>query len=166
MSQSIADFRIRSMMCAPLVDSERQRAGRDPDRHARPAAAASRGRPGRAGQRRLAGGDRHRERPAARERRCEQQALQRDLELAHKVQQGLLPSAPPKIAGYQFFDFYEPANQVGGDYYDYVPLPDGRLAVVVADVSGKGVSAALLMAKLSAEVRYLPGQRAQPGAAI
>jgi sigma-B regulation protein RsbU (phosphoserine phosphatase) len=65
-----------------------------------------------------------------------------------------LPSAPPQIAGYHFFDFYEPANHVGGDYYDYIDLPGGRLAVVLADVSGKGVSAALLMAKLSGEVRY------------
>ena len=56
--------------------------------------------------------------------------------------------------GYHFFDFYEPANQVGGDFYDYIRLPGGRLAIVLADVSGKGVSAALVMAKLSAEVRY------------
>ncbi len=55
----------------------------------------------------------------------------------------MLPAAPPKIDGYYFFDFYEPANQVGGDYYDYVELPGNRLAIVLADVSGKGVSAAL-----------------------
>jgi serine phosphatase RsbU (regulator of sigma subunit) len=83
------------------------------------------------------------------------QALERDLQLAHKVQQGFLPSRPPEVQGYQFFDFYEPANQVGGDYYDYIPLPGGRLGVIVADVSGKGIPAALLMAKLSAEVRYV-----------
>jgi sigma-B regulation protein RsbU (phosphoserine phosphatase) len=65
-----------------------------------------------------------------------------------------LPTAPPKVEGYQFFDFYEAANQVGGDFYDYIPLRDGRVAVVLADVSGKGVSAALVMARLSAEVRY------------
>ena len=70
------------------------------------------------------------------------------------MQQGFLPDAQPEFAGYGFFDFYEPANQLGGDYYDYVPLPDGRLAVVLADVSGKGISAALLVARLSAEIRY------------
>ncbi|HEX4415852.1 MAG TPA: PP2C family protein-serine/threonine phosphatase, partial [Lacipirellulaceae bacterium] len=80
--------------------------------------------------------------------------LERDLELAHKVQQGFLPSQPPQVAGYDFFDFYEAANQVGGDYFDYIPLPGNRLAVVLADVSGKGTAAALLMAKLSAEARY------------
>ena len=84
----------------------------------------------------------------------EQQAMQRDLELAHKVQRGLLPVAAPAVDGYQFFDFYEAANQVGGDFYDYIVLRDGRVAVVLADVSGKGVSAALVMARLSAEVRY------------
>ncbi|MGC4004378.1 MAG: PP2C family protein-serine/threonine phosphatase [Pirellulales bacterium] len=83
-----------------------------------------------------------------------QKQIERDLALAHKVQQGLLPSTPPAIADYQFFDFYEPANQVGGDFYDYIPLPDGRLGVIIADVSGKGVAAALVMAKLSAEVRF------------
>ncbi len=73
---------------------------------------------------------------------------------ARQVQKTLLPTAPPKTEGYQFFDFYEAANEVGGDFYDYIVLRDGRVAVVVADVSGKGVAAALVMAKLSAEVRY------------
>ena len=95
-----------------------------------------------------------------------QQAMERDLELAHKVQRGLLPAAPPPLPGYHFFDFYEPANQVGGDYYDYVELPDDRLAVVVGDVSGKGVSAALLMAKLSGEVRYCLASEPTPAAAM
>ena len=68
-----------------------------------------------------------------------QQAIERDLELAHKVQQRLAaPRSRREVQGYHFFDFYEPANQVGGDYYDYIELPGGRLAVVVADVSGKG----------------------------
>ena len=65
-----------------------------------------------------------------------------------------MPSAPPKVEGYHFFDFYEPANQVGGDFYDYIFLPGGRLAIVLADVSGKGVPAALVMARISSEVRF------------
>lgn len=86
--------------------------------------------------------------------RIGQEQLKRDLELAHRVQQGLLPAKPPEIVGYEVFDFYEPAHQIGGDFFAYVPLPNGRIAVVLADVSGKGVSAALVMAALSADVRY------------
>src|SRR5262249_40041705 len=55
---------------------------------------------------------------------------------------------------YQLIAYYQTAHEVGGDYYDFVELPHGRLAVVLADVAGKGVSAALLMAKLSGELKY------------
>jgi phosphoserine phosphatase RsbU/P len=82
------------------------------------------------------------------------------------VQRGFLPSAAPRIPEYDFFEFYEPANQLGGDYYDYVELPGGRLAVVVADVSGKGISASLLMAKLSAETRYCLASEPSPAQAV
>jgi sigma-B regulation protein RsbU (phosphoserine phosphatase) len=94
------------------------------------------------------------EQATAHDEKIAQEQFKRDLELAHRVQQGLLPSVPPEVEGYQIFDFYEPAHQVGGDYFSYVPLADGRVAVVLADVSGKGVSAALVMAALSADVRY------------
>lgn len=80
--------------------------------------------------------------------------LKRDLELAQRVQQSLLPSHPPQIAGYEAWDHYESAGEIGGDLFAYVPLPEGRIAFVMADVSGKGVSAALVMATLSADVRY------------
>ena len=95
-----------------------------------------------------------------------QNRIERDLVLAQRVQQGLLPSARPNIDGYHFFDYYEPANEVGGDSYDYVPLPGGRLAVVLADVSGKGIAAALLMAKFSGEVRYLLASHEAPHEAV
>lgn len=85
----------------------------------------------------------------------EEASLRRELTVAHKVQQGLLPASKPVLPGYTFFDYYAPARQLGGDYFDYIPLPDGRLAITLADVSGKGISASLLMAKLSAEVRYM-----------
>ena len=94
------------------------------------------------------------EQALAHDQRIGQEHLKRDLELAHRVQLGLLPSRPPEVEGYRLFDFYEPALQIGGDYFGYVPLPDGRLAIVLADVSGKGISAALVMAALSADVRY------------
>ncbi|MFM9966381.1 MAG: SpoIIE family protein phosphatase [Planctomycetaceae bacterium] len=83
-----------------------------------------------------------------------QRDLERDLEFATQVQLGFLPKSRPKLPGYSFADYYEPAQRVGGDYFDYIQLPDGRLAVALADVAGKGVPAALLMARLYSSVRY------------
>ncbi|QDU19997.1 SpoIIE family protein phosphatase [Urbifossiella limnaea] len=77
----------------------------------------------------------------------------RDLDVARDVQRALLPRALPVVPGYEFYAHYEPAQQVGGDYYDFIPLPGGRLAVLLGDVSGKGVSAALVMAKFGVEAR-------------
>src|SRR5476651_565468 len=79
--------------------------------------------------------------------------LQLDLELARGVQRGFLPLRFPEVPGYQFFAHYEPAYEVGGDYYDFIPLPRQRVAILLGDVAGKGVVAALLMAKLSADAR-------------
>ncbi|MEM9659854.1 MAG: GAF domain-containing SpoIIE family protein phosphatase, partial [Planctomycetota bacterium] len=84
-----------------------------------------------------------------------QQAIQGDLEFARQIQRNFLPSRQPQIEGYDFFSFYEAAYRVGGDYYDYVALSDDRMGVVVADVAGKGVSAALLMSKFAGEFKYL-----------
>jgi serine phosphatase RsbU (regulator of sigma subunit) len=100
------------------------------------------------------------------EERVEREQLARDLELAHRVQQGLLPTRPPDVPGYDIFDFYEPARLVGGDFFSYVPLPGGRLAFVLADVSGKGVAAALLMAALSADIRYCLASEPDLGKAV
>src|SRR5262249_53336023 len=80
--------------------------------------------------------------------------FQRDLELAPQVQRGFLPRRLPQVPGYDFFAFYESAQQVGGDYYDFIPLASRRLGVTLGDVAGKGVPAALLMAKLSADGRF------------
>jgi len=82
-----------------------------------------------------------------------EQVMEREMNIANTVQRGLLPQESPDIANYQFFDFYRPARYLGGDYYDYIKLADGRLVFALGDVSGKGVAASLLMAKLSAEVR-------------
>lgn len=92
------------------------------------------------------------EQALAHDDRVRREKLRRDLDVARQVQQGMLPKQPPQIPGYDIFDFYAPARQVGGDYYDYVPLPDGRVVAVLADVSGKGVSAALVMASLASKV--------------
>ncbi|MDR0522483.1 MAG: SpoIIE family protein phosphatase [Planctomycetaceae bacterium] len=79
--------------------------------------------------------------------------IEREMNIANTVQRGLLPQSPPQIKGYGFYDFYRPAKYLGGDYYDYIQLADGKLVFALGDVSGKGVAASLLMAKLSAEVR-------------
>lgn len=94
------------------------------------------------------------------------QAVACELDVAGQVQQAFLPAAAPLVEGYEFFDFYEPANQLSGDYYDYVQLPGGRLAVVVADVSGKGIAASLVMAKLAVETRYCLAHQPAPVDAV
>ncbi|MFM8893613.1 MAG: FHA domain-containing protein, partial [Planctomycetia bacterium] len=68
------------------------------------------------------------EQAVAHDLRVQQEQLKRDLELAHRVQQGLLPTKPPEIEGSEVFDFYEPAKQVGGDFFASVPLSGDRLA--------------------------------------
>ncbi len=153
MSQSVADFRIRSLMCAPLVDSDGNTLGviqldtlrrttgfNDQDLEVLSVVAL---------QASLAV-----ENERLHQNAEVQREMRRDLELAHEVQHGFLPQNRPVIPGYTFYDYYRPAQQVGGDYYDYVVLKDGRVAVIVADVVGHGVAAALLMAKMSAEARF------------
>jgi sigma-B regulation protein RsbU (phosphoserine phosphatase) len=80
--------------------------------------------------------------------------LERDLGLANQVQKSFLPKRPPQVAGYHFFAHYESAQEVGGDYYDFIPLPDARCCIMLGDVAGKGVPAALLMAKVSSDARF------------
>ncbi|MCA9038756.1 MAG: SpoIIE family protein phosphatase [Planctomycetaceae bacterium] len=82
-----------------------------------------------------------------------QHELERELEFAMRVQLGFLPSERPAIPGYTFCDYYEAAKHVGGDYFDYIKLPDDRLAIVLGDVAGKGVPAALFMARLLSSTR-------------
>ena len=79
--------------------------------------------------------------------------LNRDLRLAEQVQKKFLPHAVPTMPGYEFFAHYQPTYEVGGDYYDFVPLAGHRMAIAVGDVSGKGVAAALMMAKFSGDTR-------------
>ncbi|MDA0282564.1 MAG: SpoIIE family protein phosphatase [Planctomycetota bacterium] len=92
--------------------------------------------------------------------------IERDLEIAMQVQIGFLPHKCPDVKDYEFADFYEAAQHVGGDYYDYIELPDGRIAVTVADVAGKGVPAALLMARLYSAARYHLLTRTSPAEAM
>src|SRR5262249_39659822 len=91
--------------------------------------------------------------------------VERDIELAEKVQRSILPECLPEIAGYEFFKYYASALQVGGDYFDFVPLSRQRWAVTVGDVAGKSVPAAILMAKLSSDGRTGLLLEATPAAA-
>ena len=83
------------------------------------------------------------------------QVTHEKLRVARNVQQGLLPQCSPEIAGYDIAGHYLPADMVGGDYYDYVRMADGRWGIVVADVSGHEIGASLLMAKTRAYLRAL-----------
>jgi serine phosphatase RsbU (regulator of sigma subunit) len=82
-------------------------------------------------------------------------ALKGDLEIARQIQFGLLPFAPFKRAGVSVCAAMRPANTVGGDYFDVFDLPDGRIALAIGDVAGKGIPAALLMALLQGSLRTL-----------
>ena len=91
---------------------------------------------------------------------------QRELAMAQQVQLHFLPQQAPDVPGYRFFSYYRAAEDVGGDYFGYVPLGDGRLAIALGDVSGKGVSAALQMARLCSEVRLCLATSNTPTEAI
>ena len=95
-----------------------------------------------------------------------QAVVQSQMDLASQVQMGILPQKGPVVEGYEFFSHYSPAQTVGGDFYDFVPLPDGRVAVVLGDVAGKAVPAALLVAKLSSEVRFCLLSEPDPAKAV
>lgn len=90
------------------------------------------------------------------------QRLQQDLQVAERIQQSFLPRRVPRLPGYEFSARWDPAYEVGGDFYDFIPLPSDRLGVVVGDVSGKGVSAALYMARLTRDMRYFALSQREP----
>ena len=95
-----------------------------------------------------------------------QREMERDLDFATQVQRGFLPNERPFVEGYSFSDYYEAAKSVGGDYYDYITTPDDRIAIVLGDVAGKGVPAALLMARLYSSARYQFLTCADPAEAV
>jgi predicted permease len=85
----------------------------------------------------------------------EQETLRRDIALASDVQRRLLPDAPPRADCADFAAVSVPARRIGGDYYDFVELGDGRIGIALADVSGKGVAAALIMSAVQASLRII-----------
>jgi phosphoserine phosphatase RsbU/P len=85
--------------------------------------------------------------------RFEKQRMAKQLEEARAVQSGLFPVNAPEARGFDVTGVCRPCREVGGDWYDYIPLGDGRLAVVLGDVSGKGMAAALLMSSTRSVLR-------------
>jgi sigma-B regulation protein RsbU (phosphoserine phosphatase) len=92
----------------------------------------------------------------------EKQRLDDELRIAREIQKSLLPTSPPVMAGLTIADLCEPAREVGGDYYDFFELSPRRLGVMVADVSGKGTSAALYMAELKGLMLALSQKEESP----
>lgn len=83
----------------------------------------------------------------------EKQRLEEELAVAKKIQRDLLPRELPSLTNFDFAAFIEPSRQVGGDYYDFIPIGDGRTGVVIADASGKGVPAALFTARMQVMIQ-------------
>jgi sigma-B regulation protein RsbU (phosphoserine phosphatase) len=94
--------------------------------------------------------------------RVKVQSHESELAQAHEIQRHLLPQETPQIAGFQIACAWQPAKSVSGDYFDVFPLGEGRLGLCIADVSGKGITAALLMANLQASVRALAKDATSP----
>jgi predicted permease len=88
----------------------------------------------------------------------EQETLRRDIALASDVQRRLLPDAPPQVDGVDFAAASVPARRIGGDYYDFVELRDREIGIALADVSGKGVAAALIMSVVQASLRIISSE--------
>lgn len=88
--------------------------------------------------------------------------LQISINMGHRIQSSFLPSRLPDVPGYEIAAWWEPAQSVSGDYYDLVHLPDGRLGLVVADVSGHGVGPSLIMASVRAMMHVLSRTRSEP----
>lgn len=87
------------------------------------------------------------------QRMVEEERLRRELSIATEVQRRLFPASPPEVASLELSGFCQPAREVGGDYYDFLTLDDGQIGIAVADVAGKGISAALLMSTVQASLR-------------
>ena len=88
--------------------------------------------------------------------------LEFDLRLASSVQRYLLPESLPEVPGLEFAVKYLPQQLIGGDFYDFFKLPNGKIGVVIGDVSGKGISAAILMALCQTKLRYIASTGKSP----
>ena len=89
--------------------------------------------------------------------------IEQELKVARLIQQNFLPKELPELPGWQVAAYYQPAREVGGDFYDFFALPDGRVGVVVGDVTDKGVPAALVMAATRSVLRAAAQRLDRPG---
>ena len=94
------------------------------------------------------------------------QRFQQELEVAKLIQQNFLPKVLPELPGWQVAAYYRPAREVGGDFYDVIPLPDGQVGFVVGDVTDKGVPAALVMAATRSVLRASAQRLVEPGVVL
>ncbi len=151
-SESVASLQMRSVMCAPLLhegevlgfvflDTQRVSKGYNEEGLALLAGIVNQA------SLAIANARMH-------SRLVERQRIEQDLRNAARLQQHFLPQEPPRVQGYEFADWYCSAQEVGGDFYDFVLLPDEKLGIAVGDVSGKGITAALMMAKMTGHVRF------------
>lgn len=90
----------------------------------------------------------------AQKREIEQRALARELEIAQVIQTSLLPAAIPELRGMEIHAVYKPAKEIGGDYYDFIPIDDDHWGVMIADVSGKGIPGSMVMTMVRSLIRY------------
>ena len=96
----------------------------------------------------------------------ERQRIEQELRVARLIQQFLLPKEVPAMAGWEVSAYYQPARAVGGDFYDFIYFPDGRIGFVIGDVTDKGVPAALVMATTRTLLRTTAEQLVAPGAVL
>src|SRR5919109_62114 len=93
----------------------------------------------------------------------ERERIEQELEVARLIQQRFLPHELPEPPGWHVAAYYQPAREVGGDFYDFLELPDGQLGIVVGDVTDKGVPAALVMATTHSILRAEAPRLVAPG---
>ncbi|OGC79476.1 MAG: hypothetical protein A2145_00385 [candidate division Zixibacteria bacterium RBG_16_40_9] len=94
------------------------------------------------------------------QKRLDQEKIKQELELAHHIQKVLLPQSVPQIEGFEISTIYQPAQEVGGDYFDFIWIDQENLGIVVADVSGKGVTASMYLSMLRTSLRLVaPGEK-------
>lgn len=108
----------------------------------------------------------NRELKAAQAQLIEQEKIAHELEIARQIQASLLPKELPELPNWHIAAYWKPANAVGGDFYDFIEFPNGRLGIVVGDVSGKGVPAALVMATTRSVFHAVVERQEAPGAVL
>ena len=151
-SQSIMDFQMRSVMCAPLqyedeilgfilLDTSKVAPSYDEEGLTLLAGIASQA------SLIIANARMHTQ-------LLHRERLEQDMRNASRIQHSFLPQNPPEVEGYEFLDWYDTALEVGGDFYDFIELYEDKIVIIVGDVSGKGVPAALMMAKLTGHARF------------